>query len=141
MKFSGHKLERDYTPELSLTSMIDVVFLLLIFFITTSSFTRTERELTSQVRFEQAAGGKVNQHLERAVIVVEPAGDGAARYRVGLRTFTNPETLQVFLAANFRGAPQGGYVYVPPNVDFQWVAAAINACERAGVGGVSYVPK
>jgi hypothetical protein len=48
MKLSSHKIERESRLELSMTSMIDVVFLLLIFFMTTSSIHETERELDSR---------------------------------------------------------------------------------------------
>ena len=45
MRLSSHKLQRETHLELPMTSMIDVVFLLLIFFMTTSAFVKTEREL------------------------------------------------------------------------------------------------
>ena len=45
MKLSSKRLERDSSIELSMTSMIDVVFLLLIFFLVSSRFSEEEREL------------------------------------------------------------------------------------------------
>lgn len=139
MKLSSRKSE-GFTAELSLTSMIDVVFLLLIFFIATSNFMGAEKELQSSIRFQQASAARVNTDLEQAVVYVLPDRQGGAEYRVGKQVFSQPADLRQMLAANFRRAPQGVFLYVGRGVDFYWVAAAMRACEQAGLGGVSYVP-
>jgi biopolymer transport protein ExbD len=140
MRISSRKIDVGYEPELTLTSMIDVVFLLLIFFIATASFVRTERELNSSIRFQAAKAAQVNTDLEQAVVYVTADPESGARYRVGSRIMTSPDELRVFLAANYRNAPSGAFVYVEKGVPFHWVAAAIHACQAADLGGVSYVP-
>ena len=42
--------------DLQMTSMIDVVFLLLIFFMVTSSFNKAERELDPAIKTQRATG-------------------------------------------------------------------------------------
>jgi hypothetical protein len=76
MKLSSHKLSRDSRPELSMTSMIDVVFLLLIFFMTTSSFLKTERDLDSGIQVERRSGERRGDF--------EPAIVDVVRRRAGL---------------------------------------------------------
>ncbi len=53
MRLSSHKIQRGGTIDLPMTSMIDVVFLLLIFFMTTASFVATERNLDSAIQARQ----------------------------------------------------------------------------------------
>ncbi|MFT7638602.1 MAG: biopolymer transport protein ExbD [Pirellulaceae bacterium] len=139
MKLSSRKLDRHYSPELELTGMIDVVFLLLVFFIATASFIRTEREMPSSIRFQSTGSSTVNEDLERAVVYVSKNGT-QAYYRVGRRTFSDPSTLEAFLAANFRNSPEGAFIYVSDGVAFRWVAAAMHACREAGLESISYVP-
>ncbi|MFT5525393.1 MAG: biopolymer transport protein ExbD [Pirellulaceae bacterium] len=139
MKLSCRKTDRHYAPELELTGMIDVVFLLLVFFIATASFIRTEREMPSSIRFQTTGSADVNQDLERAVVYVSQNGDQVT-YRVGRRQFSSPDSLEEFLQANFRDAPEGAFIYVRDGVAFRWVAAAMHACRQAGLQGISYVP-
>ena len=78
-------------PGLNMTPMIDCVFLLLIFFMVTSSFNRTERELdtglAAEVREAKAAG-------DLAPIVVEiVATDGTFVFKVGGRQLASREEL------------------------------------------------
>jgi len=139
MKLSNRQPEREI-EELSLTSMIDVVFLLLIFFVTTASFVRTEREMYSNIEFQNSSSANVNNDLERASVIVEATAEGP-RYTVGYRTFTSPSELETFLTDHFQRAAPGAYVYVSEGVPFRWAAAAIHACESANLGSVAYVPR
>ena len=68
MKLSSRKIEREKRIELSMTSMIDVVFLLLIFFMTTASFVKTERQLDSAIRVK-------NKTAEQALLLMEDLED------------------------------------------------------------------
>ena len=74
MKLSSHKIERESRLELSMTSMIDVVFLLLIFFMTTASFVKTERELDSGIKVERQSAGQQQSDFEPAIIDVVKVG-------------------------------------------------------------------
>ena len=55
MKLSSRKIERNKHVELTMTSMIDVVFLLLIFFMVFSSFLDTERNLDSAIKVKKSS--------------------------------------------------------------------------------------
>ena len=75
MKLSSHKIERESRLELSMTSMIDVVFLLLIFFMVSSSFVKTERDLDSGIKVERQSASQQQSDFEPAIVdVVESDG-------------------------------------------------------------------
>jgi biopolymer transport protein ExbD len=78
-------------PEVNLTSLIDVVLLLLVFFMVSTSFVR---EADLQVKLPQASteSEPVVNDVERLVLVVTADGD----YRVNDRELVNsrPETLR-----------------------------------------------
>ena len=64
--FADHKIERDKNIELSMTSMIDVVFLLLIFFMTTTYF-QVERGPT--LTLPGASHGKDSSREDAVVLL------------------------------------------------------------------------
>jgi biopolymer transport protein ExbD len=138
MKLSSRKIERDRRIELSMTSMIDVVFLLLIFFMTTSSFVRTERELDSAIRVKNKAQAQALSDLEPAVVEVVAGGDGFV-YKLGTREITSEEEL-VRVLRSFPNKADGAFVRVSDGAPFRMAAAAIQACKTAGFPTVSYVP-
>ena len=77
--------------DLQMTSMIDCVFLLLIFFMVTSSFNRTERELDTGLA-TQARTAKAASDL--APIIVEVIrGDSDFVFKVGGRQLESREEL------------------------------------------------
>ncbi len=137
MKLSSHRLGRDTRLELPMASMIDVVFLLLIFFLTTSAFVKTERELDAGLRVSRAAGNQVSD-FEPTIIDVVPAAGGTV-YRVGGRELHNQEELERVLRAVANKA-DGAFVRVSDAVPFDGAAAAIQACQAARFLTVSYVP-
>ena len=68
------------TPvDLQLTPMIDCVFLLLIFFMTTASFVETERELNPAIKVQRAAA-KAAGDFQPAVIDVVKGSSGRFVY-------------------------------------------------------------
>lgn len=138
MKLSSRKIERDRRIELSMTSMIDVVFLLLIFFMTTSSFVRTERELDSAIRVKDKTQEQALSDLE-PVIVQVVAGDDRFVYKLGARQITSQEEL-VRVLSGFPNKADGAFVRVSDDAPFRMAAAAIQACKTAGFPTVSYVP-
>ncbi len=81
MKLSSVKVERSSTPELNMTSMIDVVFLLLIFFMITANYRQTEKELESAIKEKQSGAGSQTD-FEPVLIEIVPGGPGYV-YRMG----------------------------------------------------------
>ncbi len=138
MRLSSHKVERESRLELSMTSMIDVVFLLLIFFMVTSSFVKTERDLDSDIKVERQSATQTQSDFEPTIVdVVE--SNGRFIYRLGARDMaTQDELLQVLRA--MENKVDGAFVRVADDAPFDMAAAAIQACKTANFVTVSYVP-
>lgn len=136
MKLSNRRLSRHRRIQLSMTSMIDVVFLLLIFFLTTASFVPTERDLESSMRV-QSTSASVSD-FQPAMVDVVPGRSGFV-YRLGQRELEDPEQL-VDLLSRFENKAQGAFVRVSDRAPFRMAAAAIQACKTAGFASVSYIP-
>jgi biopolymer transport protein ExbD len=137
MKLSSRKLERGRRVELSMTSMIDVVFLLLIFFLTTSNFILTERNLDPAIKVDRASSSEPSE-LEPVIVEVVEV-DGRYVYRLGARVLeTAAELTQVL--RSMPPSPDGAFVRVADGAPFAMAAAAIQACKYADFFQVSYVP-
>lgn len=137
MKLSSRKREQSRKIALSMTSMIDVVFLLLIFFMTTASFRKTERDLDSAIKVKEQSSASASD-LEPAIVEIV-AGGGGFVYRVGGRELLSEQELEDIL----RGFPNkldGAFVQVSDDAPFAMAAAAIQASKNAGFLAVSYVP-
>ncbi len=137
MKLSSQKLARGSQIDLNMTSMIDVVFLLLIFFMVTASFVNTERNLDSAIKVNKQSAAQ-SSHLEPAIVEVA-AGRGGYVYKLGGREFTSQDELTRVLR-QFENKVDGAFVKVSDGAPFSMAAAAIQACKSAGFVSVSYVP-
>ena len=138
MKLSSRKLQREPRLELAMTSMIDVVFLLLIFFMTTSSFVETERHLNSSIQVNRQSSGQ-QADFEPAIVEVVQSG-GRFVYRLGERELTTQQELTAILR-QFDNKADGAFVRVSDDAPFAMAAAAIQACKTARFAMVSYVPE
>ena len=121
-----------------MTSMIDVVFLLLIFFMVTSSFVKTERDLDSGIKVERQSASAQQSDFEPAVVDVVRS-DGIFVFRLGTREFAAQQEL-VQVLRQFDNKLDGAFVRVGDDVPFEMAAAAIQACKTAKFPTVSYVP-
>ncbi len=137
MKLSNRR-KQGAKIELSMTSMIDVVFLLLIFFMTTSAFRQTERQLDPAVRVEQAAAKAAERDLQPAIVDVVSAG-GRFVYRLGVRDIDSLDELTTLLK-QFGNKDDGAFVRVADGAPFGMAAGAVQACKAANFIPVSYVP-
>lgn len=138
MKLSSRKLEQGRKITLSMTSMIDVVFLLLIFFMVTASFVKTERELDSAIKVNEKSSSAASD-LEPAIVEIVPGGSGFV-YRLGGREMMSAEELENVLRG-FPNKVDGAFVQVSDDAPFHMAAAAIQACKNAEFLAVSYVPR
>jgi biopolymer transport protein ExbD len=136
VKLSNRRIQRERKIQLSMTSMIDVVFLLLIFFITTASFVRTERNLESAIRVKSASATAAD--LQPAVVEVV-RGDSVYVYKLGQRELIDPDELARLLG-QFDNKAEGAFVRVSDGAPFRMAAAAVQACKTAGFAAVSYIP-
>jgi biopolymer transport protein ExbD len=125
--------------ELQMTSMIDCVFLLLIFFMVTSSFSLTERELDSAIKVRRAALSSAASDLQPAIVEIVRGSGGSYVYKVGGREMTELEELTEVLR-QFDNKFDGAIVRADDGAPFAMAATAIQACKNAGYALVSYVP-
>ena len=121
---------------LPLTSMIDIVFLLLIYFLVTSNFREPEKHLSA--RAQQEGSGAAASELQPQIIDIVQTQDGT-RYKLGSQTFTDQPSLEQVLAV----LPKGPGVAVRASRDapIKSVALVMQACENAGITKRSYVPR
>jgi len=123
------KTYTDEQPALNLTPMIDIVFLLIIFFMVGTKFTELERKIGLQVP-------KVTDH---GALTAAPEKRVVNVYRDGTVTLDRePVSLEELTArlAAARGhyADLGVLIRGDGEGRYQNVAEVFNACKRAGIG-------
>ena len=125
--------------ELQMTSMIDCVFLLLIFFIVTSSFHKTERELDPAIKVQKTSAAQAASDLAPAIVDITRGSAGSFIYKVGGREMTSAQELTEVLR-QFENKLEGAFVRVEDDAPFQMAADAIQASKNARFSLVFYVP-
>jgi biopolymer transport protein ExbD len=138
MRLTSHKTKRDSNLELQMTSMIDVVFLLLIFFMTTMTFIKPELEQNPAIEVEKKSSTPTNSDLEPTIVDVTERG-GRFVYLVGENEITSYDEL-VQMLSRFENKFDGAFVRVSDEPPFEMAASAVQACKSAGYIGVTYVP-
>lgn len=120
-----------------LAPMIDCVFLLLIYFVVTTSFARPEDRLSPslQTRSEATVGPTVD--FQPQILEVFKEGTRAA-FRVGAQVYSERGALVEALQRLHR--PAGIFVRAADDVPVAAVAMAIQAARDAGFDQVTYVP-
>lgn len=121
--------------QLPMTSFIDVVFLLLIYFMLTSQSTR-ESELSAALEAERRSGRQAS-NLQAQVVHVERL-EGVPGYRIGERVMRSPDQLEAILTQLPKDP--GVFVRVAGDVPIETAAGALQAAKNAGFKKVSYVP-
>ena len=138
MKLSSRSARRGGNLELNMTPMIDVVFLLLIFFMTTSSIVQSERELDPAIKVQRKSAGKAARDLQPAVIEITELATGEFVYKIGGRECITVSELTTVLM-KFQNKEEA-FVRVPDGARFDMAAGAIQACKDASFVTVAYVP-
>lgn len=126
------KTSLDEQPTLNLTSMMDVVFLLLIFFLTATEFSKEEaeeRDISLQVP-QVVDGGALSAGPEKRVINVYRDG----RVALDQEDVTMEELTQRLASAHRQYNELGVVVRGDGEGRFQRVAEVLNACKQAGIG-------
>lgn len=137
MRFVANKLERAGAKRalLPMTPLIDVVFLLLIYFMVTSSITPSESRLSSALQTESKSGRAAD--LQPQVVLVDVL-DGAAVFIMGGRIMRTKRELTELLVQLPKES--GVFVKVEGRATVRATAAALQACKDAGFAKVTYVP-
>ncbi len=122
------KTHLDEQPSLNLTPMIDIVFLLIIFFMVGTKFTELERKI----------GLRVPEVADRGALTAAPERKVVSIYRDGTvtldqETVTLDQLTAQLTAARNQYADLGVMVRGDAEGKFQLVAAVLNACRQAGV--------
>ena len=122
------KTHLDEQPSLNLTPMIDIVFLLIIFFMVGTKFTELERKIGLRVP-EVADKGALTAAPERKMVNV---------FRDGTVTLdrvpvTLGELTSRLATARSQYSDLGVLVRGDARGEFQLVASVLNACKQAGI--------
>jgi biopolymer transport protein ExbD len=121
-----------------MTSMIDVVFLLLIFFLVTSAFVPTEKQLPATIRYASGTNQQAARDLEPAVIDIRWQ-DPQVVYRLGGVQTRDRQQILDSLKRSFDKAA-GAFVRVDDAVPFDHAAQLIHECRQMGFQSVTYIP-
>ncbi len=129
--------------ELKLTAMIDVVFLLLIFFMCTIKFRTPEGKIQSNLPEDSDA--PIIEDIEQINIVARRTGDTVELF-INKDSFGSDfaavETRLRSLRERFEktGTPHIFIVDGSQDIQFQYVVTTINTCIRAGITDLSFAP-
>ena len=147
---SGRRRRVANVGQLNLTSMIDVIFLLLIYFVITANFQVDEGVLTAQLPQGTGQPPPLDElPLEKVVIELStpPTDDTAAVIVRGRRRYAGVAELQADMAAQRRGpgrSPTALYeadhpvvIEPAPGVRWQHTVDAFNAVVAAGYSRVA----
>jgi biopolymer transport protein ExbD len=123
------KTQPDEMPALNLTSMIDILFLLIIFFMVATRFSDTERDIAVRVPRVSTTTAP-DPAPPRRVINVHRDG----QLSLDRKTVNADELLAELTAARQTRKDLGVVVRGDAEGAFQNVATVLNICRRAGIG-------
>ena len=121
--------EQDEEPEINLTSLIDVVFLLLIFFMVSATF---ERQALLRVELPEAATSERETLPDRVELVITETGD----YFVGDNMLADQrrDTLRLALSQAFSDRPDALLVIrADARAEHGLVVRAMDAASAEGI--------
>ena len=135
MKFKG--IEDEEEMRINLDPMIDCVFLLIIFFLVTTSFIKLEQDLAINLPV-QSRELRVKTPPARPIVVnVRYLPGGKAYYHVENERMTLPALTVNLSRARVRNRDQAVVIRGDRNVKWEHVAAVMGCCAQAGVTKVS----
>ncbi len=118
---------------MQLAPMIDIVFLLLIFFIVTWQYTRSETELSVSV---PTAEEGVQKSRSRGEIIISVLADGTIRVEGNSVNFSQLREKLTAIAKQYKNQPvrirgDGG-------VSYQRIVEVIDTCQKSGIWNISF---
>lgn len=122
---------------LNLASMIDVTFLLLLYFMVTTVLARPEDRLSPSLQTESDSNAGPAADFQPQIVEVRRI-QGAPAYRVGSQVVGDAQALTAALRNLHK--PSGLFVRVFDDVPVGFAAAALQAGRDAGFEQVTYVP-
>jgi biopolymer transport protein ExbD len=136
MNFSNAKRTSTKHSALNLSSMIDVTFLLLIYFIVTTVIATPEDHLKVALKVEQSSTVTVDDFEPQIILVTSINNQNV--YQMGDRSFTDGIQLAEFLEALPK--EPGVIIRVTNFVTVSFVVTAIQKARKTGFEKVTYVP-
>lgn len=122
------KLQHDEMPVLNLTSMIDVLFLLIIFFMVATKFDEMERDIRVAVPQVAQAG---DDTPPAQPLIVSVTADG--HLDLDGKQVTEQELTSQLAAARTPLTEPTVVIHGDAKCAFQHVASALGACRQAGI--------
>jgi len=129
--------QRDDTPEINLTPLIDVVFLLLIFFMVSTTF---DKQAEIEIDLPEASG----KPLQKEEFVVEISIDSQGRYFVNNRRVRDNKLATLIRAIRETiGKQNNPHVIINSDKDtsYQSVMTAMDAVRQMGLNKFSLTVK
>ena len=118
----------DSSPAIELTPVIDIVFLLLIFFLVATTFQQTEREM--QIALPEAeSGGPISVSLRELVVNIQ--SDGSVI--VGGRSVSLEDLRTIVGDAVDANPEQKVTVRADKSATYDRVVGVLDACKAAGI--------
>jgi biopolymer transport protein ExbD len=138
MKFGTRTARRNRERiTLNLASMIDIVFLLLIYFIVTATLRPPEDRLSTALQSAQRVSGAQSNDFRPQVVEVLTV-NGSPSYRLGARVMTDRSALHEALTPLPKDA--GLFIKVHDGVPVGFAVVAVQTGKDAGFEKVTYVP-
>ena len=134
MRFSSKK-SQSHGLLLDMTPMIDIVFLLLIFFLTTAQLARESR---ADLDLPEERGEERNE-VERAGLIINVLADGSimqGERQVSIAELESMALTQVISSRDEKGRPVRPLVRADRNAPAQRLNEIFTALRRAGTGSV-----
>jgi biopolymer transport protein ExbD len=130
MKFTSRQPE---PAGMQLAPMIDIVFLLLIFFIVTWQFSRSETELSVSV---PTAEEGADPERQRGEIIINVLGDNSIRVEGSAVDLTQLHEKLAAIAKQFENQPVR--IRGDGKVAYQRIVEVIDTCQKAGIWNISF---
>ena len=119
--------------EIDMAPLIDMVFLLLIFFM--CSATLSEIEYTPDVRLPVAPRAKIPENLkDRGVINILPGGD----YMIAKEIVTEKQMLKIMKKRKKENPDLKLYLRANKEVPFKKVKTVLKTCAEAGINDIIF---
>ena len=132
MKFSGRDRRRAKAPALALTSMLDVIFLLLCFFVTASVFSQWESEIS--ISLPSASSSETPSRLPGEVIL-NVARDGSVTVNAKKLTLNDLGERLRKVADFYPGQPV--VIRADRETSYDALVKVLDTCRVAGVWNFS----
>ena len=132
MKFSGRDRRRAKAPALALTSMLDVIFLLLCFFVTASVFSQWESEIS--ISLPSASSSETPSRLPGEVIL-NVARDGSVTVNARKLTLSDLGERLRKVADFYPGQPV--VIRADRETSYDALVKVLDTCRVAGVWNFS----